>query len=260
MGDTDFAGRTAVITGGTSGVGRDTALLLARTGAQVVITGRDVERGHAVVDEITGVGGAGRFVRADLTNCADVRELADQVGPVDMLVNNAGYWEIGPTAQTTETGFDAMFAINVKGPFFLTAVFAPAMAARGHGAIVNVSTMVAVRGAAGMAAYGASKAALESLTRSWAAEFGPAGVRVNAVALGPTHTHRAPRRRPTCSRPWLLPAHYDGLTSPATSPKPSTICSATPQPPSPAPCCPLTADVSQRSDSHSQRPRDNFET
>jgi NAD(P)-dependent dehydrogenase (short-subunit alcohol dehydrogenase family) len=188
MGDTDFAGQTAVITGGTSGVGRGTALLLARTGAQVVITGRDVERGHAVVDEITGVGGAGRFVRADLTNGADVRELADQVGPVDMLVNNAGYWEIGPTAQTTETGFDAMFAINVKGPFFLTAVFAPAMAARGHGAIVNVSTMVAVRGAAGMAAYGASKAALESLTRSWAAEFGPAGVRVNAVALGPTHT------------------------------------------------------------------------
>jgi NAD(P)-dependent dehydrogenase (short-subunit alcohol dehydrogenase family) len=188
MGDTDFAGRTAVITGGTSGVGRDTALLLARTGAQVVITGRDVARGHAVVDEIIGVGGAGRFVRADLTNGADVRELAGQIGPVDMLVNNAGYWEIGPTAQITEAGFDAMFAINVKGPFFLTAAFAPAMAARGHGAIVNVSTMVAVRGAAGMAAYGASKAALESLTRSWAAEFGPAGVRVNAVALGPTHT------------------------------------------------------------------------
>src|ERR1700758_337685 len=105
-----------------------------------------------------------------------------------MLVNNAGYWEIGPTAQISEAGFDAMFAINVKGPFFLTAAFAPAMAARRRGAIVNVSTMVAVRGAAGMAAYGASKAALESLTRSGAAEFGPAGVRVNAVALGPTHT------------------------------------------------------------------------
>ena len=130
MSDADFAGRTAVITGGTSGVGRDTALLLARIGAQVVITGRDAERGHAVVDEITGVGGAGRFVRADLTNGADVRELAGQIGPVDMLVNNAGYWEIAPTAQTSEAGFDAMFAINVKGPFFLTAAFAPAMAAR----------------------------------------------------------------------------------------------------------------------------------
>jgi NAD(P)-dependent dehydrogenase (short-subunit alcohol dehydrogenase family) len=188
MTDTEFVGRTALITGGTSGIGRETALLLARAGAQVVITGRDVERGHAVVDEITGVGGAGRYVRADLTKTADVRELIGQIGAVDMLVNNAGYWEIGPTAQITEAGFDAMFATNVKGPFFLTAAFAPAMAARGHGAIVNVSTMVAVRGAAGMAAYGASKAALESLTRSWAAEFGPAGVRVNAVSLGPTRT------------------------------------------------------------------------
>jgi NAD(P)-dependent dehydrogenase (short-subunit alcohol dehydrogenase family) len=188
MGNTDFAGRTALITGGTSGVGRDTALLLARIGARVVITGRDVERGNQVVKEIIAGGGQGRFVRADLTNDADVRELADQIGPVNMLVNNAGYAEFGPTAQISEAGFDAMFAVNVKGPFFLTAAFAPAMAARGHGAIVNVSTMVAVRGAAGAAAYGASKAALESLTRSWAAEFGPAGVRVNAVALGPTRT------------------------------------------------------------------------
>jgi NAD(P)-dependent dehydrogenase (short-subunit alcohol dehydrogenase family) len=188
MGNTDFAGRTALITGGTSGVGRDTALLLARIGAQVVITGRDVERGNQVVKEIIASRGQGRFVRADLTNGADVRELAGQIGRVDMLINNAGYAEFGPTAQITEAGFDAVFAVNVKGPFFLTAAFAPAMAARGHGAIVNVSTMVAVRGAAGAAAYGASKAALESLTRSWAAEFGPAGVRVNAVALGPTRT------------------------------------------------------------------------
>jgi NAD(P)-dependent dehydrogenase (short-subunit alcohol dehydrogenase family) len=188
MTDTDFVGQTALITGGTSGIGRDTALLLARAGARVVITGRDVERGHAVVDEITGVGGAGRFVRADLTNAADVHKLAGEIGPVDMLVNNAGSAEAGPTAQTTEAGFDAMFAVNVKSPFFVTAAVAPAMAARGHGAIVNVSTMVAVRGLAGMAAYGASKAALESLTRSWAAEFGPAGVRVNAVAPGPTRT------------------------------------------------------------------------
>jgi NAD(P)-dependent dehydrogenase (short-subunit alcohol dehydrogenase family) len=81
-----------------------------------------------------------------------------------------------------------MFAVNVKAPFFLTAAFAPLMAGNGGGAIVNVSTMVAARGMAGMAAYGASKAALELLTRSWAAEFGPQGVRVNAVALGPTRT------------------------------------------------------------------------
>jgi NAD(P)-dependent dehydrogenase (short-subunit alcohol dehydrogenase family) len=117
-----------------------------------------------------------------------VQRLASEAGDVDVLVNNAGYWELGPSAQTTEAGFDAMVAVNFRGPFFLTAALAPKMAARGHGAIVNVSTMVAARGAAGMAAYGASKAALEALTRSWATEYDPAGVRVNAVALGPSRT------------------------------------------------------------------------
>ncbi|BBY31788.1 hypothetical protein GCM10023114_05950 [Mycolicibacterium sediminis] len=118
----------------------------------------------------------------------ELRRLIREAGPVDALVNNAGYWELAPTADTSEGGFDGMFAVNVKAPFLLTAAYAPTMAAAGGGAIVNVSTMVASRGMAGKAAYGASKAALESLTRSWAAEYGPMGVRVNAVALGPTLT------------------------------------------------------------------------
>jgi NAD(P)-dependent dehydrogenase (short-subunit alcohol dehydrogenase family) len=170
---------TVLITGGTSGIGRATAHLFHERGATVIVTGRDQTRGRAVAAE-TG----GRFIQADLTAPEDVRRLAVEAGEVDVLVNNAGYWELGPTADTTETGFDAMNAINVKAPFFLTAALAPPMAERGHGAIVNVSTMVAARGAAGMAAYGASKAALEALTRSWAAEYGPAGVRVNAVDGG----------------------------------------------------------------------------
>jgi NAD(P)-dependent dehydrogenase (short-subunit alcohol dehydrogenase family) len=152
----------------------------------VVVSGRDEARGREVAAE-TG----GRFIRADLASPEDVRRLAAEAGEVDVLVNNAGFWELGPTAQTTEAGFEAMVAVNFRAPFFLTAALAPQMAARGRGAIVNVSTVVAARGAAGMAAYGATKAAMEALTRSWAAEFGPAGVRVNAVALGPSRTEAA---------------------------------------------------------------------
>ena len=116
------------------------------------------------------------------------REMIRDAGPADVLINDAGYWELGATAEISESGFDAMFAVNVKAPFFLTAAYAPQMAANGGGAMVNVSTMVAARGMVGMAAYGASKAALESFTRAWGAEYGPHGVRVNAVALGPTMT------------------------------------------------------------------------
>lgn len=186
-----FADMTVLVTGGTSGVGRETAVEFARRGATVVVTGRDEQRGKEVVADLVAAGGTGRFVPADLRSTRDVRDLASAAGPVDVLVNDAGYWELGPTHETTEAGFDAIFEVNVKGPFFLTAAYAPLMAARGGGAIVNVSTMVAGRGMAGMAAYGASKAALESLTRSWAAEYGPSGVRVNAVALGPTRTRTA---------------------------------------------------------------------
>ncbi|WP_328315456.1 SDR family NAD(P)-dependent oxidoreductase [Streptomyces sp. NBC_00388] len=152
--------------------------------SSLIITGRDEDRGKEVAVE-TG----GRFIRADLAAPEEVRRLAAEAGEVDVLVNNAGYWELGPTAETTGAAFDAMSAVNFRAPFFLAAAMAPSMAAHGRGAIVNVSTtMVAARGAAGMAAYGASKAALEALTRAWAAEFGPAGVRVNAVALGPSRT------------------------------------------------------------------------
>jgi NAD(P)-dependent dehydrogenase (short-subunit alcohol dehydrogenase family) len=177
-----FEQATVLVTGGTSGIGRATAQLFGDRGAKVVVSGRDEARGREVAAE-TG----GRFIRADLASPEDVRRLAAEAGEVDVLVNNAGFWELGPTAETTEADFEAMAAVNFRAPFSLTAALA-AVRARGHGAIVNVSTMVAARGAAGMAAYGATKAALEALTRSWAAEFGPAGVRVNAVALGPSRT------------------------------------------------------------------------
>ncbi|WP_410596181.1 SDR family NAD(P)-dependent oxidoreductase [Amycolatopsis sp. lyj-23] len=188
----ELSGSTALVTGGTSGIGRATAVALAGLGAHVVLSGRDAGRGAEAVAKIRAAGGKADFVAADLTDAASARALADRArelgGPIDVLVNNAGIFPTGPTAEFAEADFDAVFTTNVKVPFFLVAALAPEMAARGHGAIVNVSTLVAARGMAGMALYGSSKAAVELLTKAWAAEYGPSGVRVNAVSPGPTRT------------------------------------------------------------------------
>jgi NAD(P)-dependent dehydrogenase (short-subunit alcohol dehydrogenase family) len=109
-------------------------------------------------------------------------------GHVDILVNNAAIFPFGPTAETAADEIDLVAAVNVRAPFLLVGELAPGMVARGSGAIVNISTMVASFGMPGMALYGSSKASVELLTKAWAAEFGPSGVRVNAVSPGPTRT------------------------------------------------------------------------
>jgi NAD(P)-dependent dehydrogenase (short-subunit alcohol dehydrogenase family) len=181
-------GKTALVTGGTSGIGRAVANLLAIRGADVIVTGRDQARGDEVVGGITAAGGKARFIAADLANFEDIKRLADAAKDVDVLVNNAGLFPGGPTDQMTEEAFDVTFNVNVKAPFFLTAVIAPRMATRGGGSIINISTMAATIGMNGLAAYGASKAAVESLTKAWTAEYAAHGVRVNTVAPGPTRT------------------------------------------------------------------------
>ena len=189
----NFMGLTALITGANSGIGRAAAVALARHGAHVVLSGRDVARGDQVVAEIRAHGGKADFVATELSDEASARQLAKQAielggGHVDILVNNAGVFPFGPTDAATEEDFDKVFGLNVKVPFFLVAELAPKMAARGRGVVINVSTMVAEFGMPQMALYGSSKAALVLLTKSWAAEYGPDGVRVNAVSPGPTRT------------------------------------------------------------------------
>ena len=189
--NTNLAGRTALVTGSTSGLGKAIAVQLAAAGAAVIVHGRDADRGAAVVAEITAAGGTARFDAADLSDPAGVEGLIDAVGEVDILVNNAGLAVFSPTADLPAKTYDAVFANNVRAPFMLVAALAPKMVANGAGSIVNISSMSAKVGLALGSAYGASKAALESLTRSWAAEYSPSGVRVNAVAPGPVYTEGA---------------------------------------------------------------------
>jgi NAD(P)-dependent dehydrogenase (short-subunit alcohol dehydrogenase family) len=184
---------TALVTGGTSGIGRAVANKLAKLGVHVVVVGRNLKRGETTIAEIRNAGGEADFIASDLQDASSAREVARKVielgnGQVDILINNAGIYPFGPTHEMGEDLFDRVYSLNVKVPYFLVAELAPVMAKKGKGAIVNLSTMVADYGASGMSLYGSSKAAINLLTKVWAAEYGPSGVRVNAVSPGATRT------------------------------------------------------------------------
>jgi len=187
-------GKTALITGATSNIGRAIAIAFGAEGADVVVSGRSGFRGAEVVKEIEDRGGRARFVPVELDGsmrasqqlATDARDAFGE--PIEVLVNSAGIFPGSTTPTVDEAMFDEVYAVNVKAPFFLTAVIAPEMNARGSGSIINLGSWVARLGIPVGALYASTKGAIETLTRAWAAEFGSPGVRVNAISPGVVRT------------------------------------------------------------------------
>ncbi len=186
--------RTALVTGASSGIGEAIARELAAAGLTVAVHGRDEQRTRAVAEDIKRQGGHAVALTADLSQGPDVvpalaAEARDQLGGhVDVLVNNAGVYPGGPTESLDDDTVDALLATNIRAPHVLVAALASGMAERGSGHIVNIGSWMARVGVPFMALYPATKAAVEQLTRAWAAEYGHRGIRVVTVAPGATAT------------------------------------------------------------------------
>lgn len=187
-----LAGRTALITGGTSGIGRATALGFTAAGARVIITGRDAARGNAVVDQIQASGGDAAFIQASLDTVAAceivVADAVAHLGRLDVLVTAAGTFPLGPSLDVTEQVWDSTLDINLKGVFFCGQAALRQMVAQQHGRIILFSSIASVIGFAGAAVYSASKGAILSLGKAWAVEFAPHGILVNVISPGNVET------------------------------------------------------------------------
>lgn len=187
-----FEGKVVLVTGGTSGIGKTTAIEFARAGAKVVLTGRREKEGAEVVRQIEKLGGNAAFVRADIAKDADVKAMVDftvkKYGKLDIAFNNAGVEWKGPLDQATEAEYRRIFDINVWGVLNSMRHEIPVMLKNGGGAIVNTSSVAGHAGLAGVSVYIASKHAVEGLTKAVALEFAKQNIRINAVAPGPIAT------------------------------------------------------------------------
>jgi NAD(P)-dependent dehydrogenase (short-subunit alcohol dehydrogenase family) len=205
----DLTGRTALVTGGNQGLGRAFAFGLAEAGATVAISGRNAERNEKVVAEAAAAGHRFHAITADITSAAEVdrmtAEAIEKLGHLDVLVNNAGTCYHGESWTVTEDQWDAVFDLNVKALWACSLAAGAHMRERGSGSIVNIGSMsgMIVNRPQMQPAYNASKAAVHHLTKSLAAEWGPLGIRVNALAPGYCKTEMAPVDRPEFKRHWI---------------------------------------------------------
>lgn len=201
-------GRTAVVTGGSSGLGRAMAVALGRAGARIVLVARRPEPMAEVVRELAGHGAEGHAISADLGDRAAlagaVKRIQDEYGDPDVLVNSAGVNRRPPMDELTEDDWDVTMSANLTAPFLLGQAFGPRMAARGWGRIINVASQQAFRAYGNSGAYGVSKAGLVALTRSQAEAWSRHGVCCNAIAPGVVHT---PLTEPTFADPAKVAQH-----------------------------------------------------
>ena len=197
-----LANKTALITGGTSGIGRTTAVLFAKEGARVAITGRNEMRGIAVLEEIEAASGTAIFVRSDVRSAAECRQAVEQTlqtfGRLDILFNNAGVFYPNTVPNSTEEEWDLTLDICLKGTYLMSKFALEAMLAQKSGVIINNSSGWGLVGGKAAAAYCAAKGGIVLLTKAMAIDHGPQGIRVNCVCPGDVDTPMLPedaRRR-----------------------------------------------------------------
>ena len=187
-----LTGKRALITGAASGIGRATALLLAREGAAVAVVDVDETGGQAVAQQIRDEGGQAIFLRCDVTRADDcrhaVQRTVERLGGLDILFNNAGIIRRADVVDTTEEEWDRVMAVNVKSIFLLSKYAIPVMAQAGGGAIVNTSSGWGLVGGRNAVSYCASKGAVVNMTRAMALDHGPQNIRVNCICPGDTDT------------------------------------------------------------------------
>ena len=210
-----FHGKVALVTGGTTGIGRATALEFAKHGAKVVVTGRREKEGLETVELIRKAGGQATFVRADVAKEDDVKKMVNETlrayGRLDVAFNNAGVEQIPqPLTETTEETYDQVIDINVKGVFLSLKHEVPAMLKTGGGSIVNNASVAGLIGMGGVAVYAASKHAVLGLTKAVALEYAKQGIRVNAVAPGGVETPMFDRFTAVVSREAMNASHPIG--------------------------------------------------
>jgi gluconate 5-dehydrogenase len=201
-------GRTALVTGGSSGIGRSMAVALGRAGARIILVARRPGPMDEVLEELVGHGAAGHAISADLADraalTAVIAKIRSEYGDPDVLVNSAAVNRRPPMDQLTEDDWDVTLTANLTAPFLLGQAFGPRMAARGWGRIINVASQQAFRAYGNSGAYGVSKAGLVALTRSQAEAWSPQGVCCNAIAPGVVHT---PLTEPVFADPAKVAGH-----------------------------------------------------